>query len=512
MTLGADVIVVGAGTSGCVLAERLSQNPSRRVLLLESGAVPRSIAEFPPDLLDAGTVRGAVPHQGINWTFPALLTPDRPYATVRGRILGGSSTINGGYFIRPRTADFSSWAEAGGPPWAYERALPTLIGIEADADFGRTPIHGDRGPVPVRRSTLEGPASAAFGAAAERLGFVTEPDKNDQAAPGFGPVPANVSDGVRQNTGVAYLLPAIGRPNLTAVGGATATHLLFAGARVTGVEYLRDGRLDRAYADHVVLCAGAFTSAHLLMLSGIGPAGELRRAGIPVVAHSPAVGTRFSDHPQLVIEWTPRRQRPAAPGEWMGGALHTDDLELLGTVKPMSALLEPAHGGDLAPLALMASVQAPRNTGRLRLTSADPLDPPLIDYGYLRDGDDRRRMREAARLCLDLLSTPDWQSAHDGLIGITPEDAADARTLDSWIAAHLGTALHTCGTVPFGGTGAAADGEGRVRGVEGLTVADTSILPTAPRRGPALAAVLVGEVIAAHLCASDAVPPRAVVR
>ncbi|BCT75108.1 hypothetical protein SCMU_09500 [Sinomonas cyclohexanicum] len=311
---------------------------------------------------------------------------------------------------------------------------------------------------------------------------------------------------------MAYLLPAIGRPNLTAVGGATATHLLFAGARVTGVEYLRDGRLDRAYADHVVLCAGAFTSAHLLMLSGIGPARELRRAGIPVVAHSPAVGTRFSDHPQLVIEWTPRHQRPAAPGEWMGGALHTDDLELLGTVKPMTALLEPAHGGDLAPLALMASVQAPRNTGRLRLTSADPLDPPLIDYGYLRDGDDRRRMREAARLCLDLLSTPDWQSAHDGLVGITPEDAADDRSLDSWIAAHLGTALHTCGTVPFGGTGAAADGEGRVRGVEGLTVADTSILPTAPRRGPALAAVLVGEVIAAHLCASDTVPPRAVVR
>ncbi|GAA2199674.1 mycofactocin dehydrogenase MftG [Sinomonas flava] len=508
---GPDVIVVGAGSSGCVVAARLSEDESCSVLLLEAGQIPQHVEDFPAALLDGGTVQGAAPHQPINWTFPAALTPERPYETVRGRILGGSSTINGGYFIRPRVTDFERWAIDGGPEWSYRRTLPALIAAEADAEYGRTPVHGDIGPVPVHRAPLAGWAGEAFEAAAAKLGFPPEPDKNDQCPPGFGPVPTNVSRGIRHNAGMTHLLPALHRPNLSARGGATATRLLFAGGRAVGVEYRSQGRSHRAYADRIVLCAGAIGSAHLLMLSGVGPAEELSRAGVPVLVDSPTVGSSFSDHPQLVVEWSPRHQQPAAPGQWMGGCLHTDDLEVIGTVKPMRALLDPARAAERAPLALMTSVQRPRNTGRLRLASADADVPPFVEYGYLRTERDRRDLRDAARLCAELLGSAPWRAARAAGIGIPDTAVRDDRALDSWIAAHLGTSLHTCGTVPFGGAGSAVDGAGAVRGVEGLTVADTSILPTAPRRGPAVAALLVGEVIAARLrTAPD--PPRAVVR
>lgn len=497
-----EAVVVGAGTAGCVVAERLTAGGDRRVLLLEAGPTPTTESEFPVELLDAGSVRGAAPDGPYSWTFPALLTNDRPYATVRGRILGGSSTINGGYFIRPRAADLDAWARLGGQQWSSDATLAQLIALEDDRDEPASAIHGKGGPIPVERTSLRHPATRLFAAAAAELGFPADPDKNAEEPAGFGPVPTNVDRGVRRNAGMAFVLPAERRPNLTVVGGALVDRVIIQRGRAVGVALRRDGVAQTVRAPLVVVCAGAVKSAQLLMLSGIGPASILSGLGLPVVVDAPRVGSSFGDHPQVMIQWWPRHPSSAPAGEWLGGVLHTPDVEVLGTLKPMAALLDAGHAADEHPLALMTSVMTPRDTGVVALGSADPDVPPRLDYHYLSSEADRRRMREAVRLSADLLRSKSWSEGSAGDSAPDGRLLADDRELDAWIHEHLGTSLHTCGTVPFGGEDAPVDGWGRVRGVEGLVVADTSILPTAPRRGPAVSAMLVGAVVGDALAGS----------
>ncbi|WP_298229033.1 mycofactocin system GMC family oxidoreductase MftG [Gryllotalpicola sp.] len=497
-SLRADVVIVGAGSAGCVLAARLSEDPARSVVLLESGSVPRDAGAFAPGVLDAGTVRGSVPGQAINWTIPGRIGPSRDYTTVRGRMLGGSSSINGGYFIRPRLADFADWAAVGGPEWSYERALPRMVALEHDLDYPASAIHGDHGPILVSRGGSDEPTAVILAAAAEASGYPQEPDKNDQGAPGYGPVPTNTAGGVRQNAGLAYVLPVMSRPNLTVLGDRTVSRVLLRGGRAIGVEYRTGSELHLAFADLVVLSAGAIGSAQLLIASGIGPEGELRRLGVPVAVPAPGVGASFSDHPQLTVEWWPRPPIPSSEASWLAGALHTEEIEVLASAKSMTQLTGQGSGG---PLPLLVSVMTPRPTGRLRLRSADPATPPLLDYGYLDSAKARRELRDALRLVLELLETPSWRAARDPGDHPGPADRDEAG-LDVWIAEHLGTAMHTTGTVPLGPDGP-VDSSGRVLGVDGLIVADAGILPTGPRRGPALAAVLIGETI------SDAIRRRA---
>lgn len=503
-----DVLVVGAGGSGATLAARLSEDAGREVLVLEAGPVPRSPSEFPAELLDARLIPGAQPGNPAVWTYPAYLTPDLPYTAVRGRFLGGSTTVNGGYFVRARREDFDRWsATAGDASWSYERVLPFLRALETDLDFGATPQHGDRGPIRIRRTDLRHPAAAAFQAGAHELGYPQEPDKNHQGAPGFGPLPSNAVDGRRINTGIAYLPGTLGRPNLTVVGGCAVRSVVVRRGRATGVVVEQGRRRTVLEAGEIVLCAGSFASPHLLHLSGIGPAGDLARLGIPVVQDVPAVGGGLSDHPQVVLEWTPRRPMGEPSGSWLGGALHLSsfggedpgDLEILQSLLPMAGLVGGRTTVPGAPLAFLASVQTPRRSGRLRTLSADPDVPPRIDYGYLETADDRRRLREAVRATAALISTSAFGEVSENLLEPGPRTLEDDRSLDGWIRSRLGTSQHTCGTVPMGPAGAASvavDAYGRVHGLSGLRVADTSILPTAPLRGPAATAVLIGELIA----------------
>lgn len=466
-----DLIVAGGGTAGCALAARLA-GAGRSVLLLEAGEVTP-----PPEPRFASSLAGSVPGHPATWSFPGHLTPSRPFTVPRGRVLGGSSAVNGAYFARGTPEDYG-WA----PGWAYADLLPYFRALETDHDF-TGPAHGSGGPMPVARPSggLLSPAAEAFLAACRELGHPGEPDKNAGGTPGAGPVPANVRDGARVNTAAAYLGEE--RPNLTITGRAVVRRVIIERGRAVGVEADVMGERTVLRAGEIVLSAGAINTAHLLLLSGIGPPACLRAHGVPVV-HDAPVGAAFHDHPQIWIPYRTTRPLPVRPGMILTqAALDAGDAEILATGVPMSLALTGA-AGTAAELALIVGLQRPESRGRLTLASPDPDIPPRLEYGYLAPGTDRRRLAEAVRHGLELLRTPPLR---DLVADVTaPED----------LDAHLQTAFHLSGTAPIG---TVTDPYGRVHGVDGLRVADTALIPAPMRRGPAATAVLIGERMAALL-------------
>ena len=494
-----DVIVVGAGTSGCAVAARLA-DAGRRVLLLEAGADHPQPGDFPPELRDPSTMRAAVPGHPANWDLTAELTPGRTARVPRGRVVGGSSALNAGSFIRGTRADLDGWAAAGNDLWSYDAVLPVFCRLEADADLGDQPGHGADGPMPVARPRDGHPLADAFAGAAEELGFPAEPDKNADGPPGYGPVPFTVSGGVRVNTAMAYLAPRRGREGLTVRGGVTVRRVVVEHGRAVGVQ-TSDGVVRAA---EVVLAAGAVGSPHLLLLSGVGPADDLRSAGIPVVADLPGVGAGFTDHPHVYVGFRPAVPVPLLPGRLpLHGVLHATsagspvpgDLEILPWLTPFGRITGAPQGPHEDELVVGVGLQREDSRGRLSL-AADPTRQPRLEYRYLTEESDRRRLREGVRLAVAMLRTHALRplvAAGGGLpAGILDRDA----DLDRWIRAHLTTAVHLSGTARMGpdaDPGATVDQRLRVRGVAGLRLVDTSVLPQVPSRGPAATAVMLGE-------------------
>ena len=495
-----DVVVVGAGTSGCPLAARLADT-GRRVLLLEAGAHHAHPADFPPELRDPARMAASQPGHPANWDLAATLAEGRTVPVPRGRVVGGSSALNAGYFVRGTPADFDGWAAAGNDLWSYERVLAAFRRLEADADFGDQPQHGADGPVPVGRVRSDSPVADAFAAAAAELGFPAEPDKNAGAAPGFGPLPLTTAGGVRVNTAMAYLSPRRRLPQLSVRGGAQVRRVVVERGRAVGVE-TADGVVR---APEVVLSAGAVGSAQLLLLSGIGPAVALRSAGIEVVADVPGVGAGFSDHPNVYVGFRPARPVALPDGQLpLHGVLHATsadgqlpgDLEILPWLAPFSRITGSSPGGRPDELVVGIGLMREESRGQLTLAGADPLRPPRLDHRYLAEDADRRRLRDGVRLAAALLRSDALAPLVAERTGLPDGVLDDDRDLDRWIRAHLTTAVHLAGTARMGpdsDPGAVVDQELRVRGVSGLRVVDTSVMPVVTSRGPAATAVMIGE-------------------
>ncbi|MGQ4600335.1 mycofactocin dehydrogenase MftG [Nocardia sp. R6R-6] len=479
-----DTLIVGGGTAGCVLAERLSEDPAHTVRLLEAGQLWNDSAAIPAELLDA-TAMPLSPGAEWLWHYEVVLADDPPVPAtiVRGKVIGGSSAINGGYFVRAATADFDAWDRVlgGSATWSFDAVLPMFRRTERDLDFADRPWHGDRGPVPVHRTKQPAPISAAFTVACLDAGFAAVPDLNaPDCGDGVGVVPCNCEQGRRTGTALGYLLPVLSRPNLSVAPRAYATRVRFDGSRAIGVDCVRDGRADTEWADRVILTAGAIESAVLLLRSGIGDPEQLRALGIPVV-HPARVGAGFTDHPEIGISYQIDLEgRPSVPLE---SVLGIDDIE----IRPYAVSFTP--GVRRLGVALMR----PRSCGVLRLRSAMPGAAPLIDYRYLTDEEDRVRLRDAVSTAADVLRR----------MGARPVDAIPMRShLDPWLRANLATSQHLSGTCPMGRADDAAavvDETCRVRGVTGLSIVDLSVVPVPLGRGPQATVVMLAEKAAAHL-------------
>ncbi len=501
-----DVLVVGAGSSGAVLASRLSEDPDRRVLLVDEGP-DHGPAEYPERVLDPATLPS--PSQDRTWTrwLEVGLHGDRGTVVPRGRMVGGSSAVNGTYFVRATSDDFAGWSRHGGTDWGFAGVLPVFRRLESDRDLPHAAWHGATGPIPVARASTGHyhPVTRGFLDAAAAQGHALAQDLNEPGERGAGPVPCNVADGRRVNVAMAYLDPCRERGNLTVRGGVRVRRVVIEGGRAIGVE-VDAGRTSRVLrAGEVVLSAGAVATAQLLMLSGIGPAEELLLHDIDVVVDAPGVGRLF-DHPALDLHFHAPDLPPAPPGPAFQAALHLgsgvtgadhDDVELLAMVRPYGV----ADGSDPSDTArsLRVGIQRTARPGRGRRESAAPHEPPGVDLGYLAADEDVARARHAVRAAVELLqSAPFSRAAGRPTLrgGPSPAELAEDRLLDQWVLANLGTSMHSMGTAAMGADEdpfAVVDPRCRVRGVDGLRVVDTSIVPVQLSRGPAATAVMIGE-------------------
>lgn len=481
----ADVVVVGGGSCGSVVAARLSDDPGRSVLLLEAGRGYDRGPTLPSELRDAALLPVG---PGSEWTaaYSAHLTEGRDVTVVRGRGLGGSGAVNGAYFIRARPDDFEQWPRS----WSYDEVLPYFRAIETDTDVIGG-IHGSDGLIPVMRTPPDRlhPVSAAFHTAAVAAGHHPVEDLNAPGPVGVGRVPMNVRDGARNGPGLTYLMPVMGRPNLSVQTGTKVVRIVLSGGRATGVEVGDGASVRRIEAGRVVVCAGAVCSPQLLMLSGIGHSSQLRSLGIDVVHHLAGVGDGFSDHPEIAVPYRYRNAVPA-PAPLLETVLHTDTLEFraytvpFGTAIPGSGVVDPVLGVVLT---------RPRSRGRVMLNPQDPSMPPVLDYRYLAHPDDRATARVGVRTAADLLSGMTGVVA-PGSVAVEPGRGDPS---DAWLVAHLGTSLHLSGTCRMGDDEhSVVDERCRVHGIEGLSIVDTSVFPEVPSRGPHATAVMLAHRIA----------------
>ena len=501
-----DYVIAGAGSAGCVLANRLGEDPGLRILVLEAGGSERSvIIDMPAALsIPMNTSR-------FNWgmrTEPEPGLDGREVNLPRGRGLGGSSAINGMCWVRGNPMDYELWEALGADGWRWSNVLPYFQRLEAVEGGG--PLRGTDGPVKINRGLQSNPLYQVFVEAGVQAGYARSRNMNELQHEGFGPMEMNVGGGLRMSAARAYLRPAMARGNVHVVTGATVDRVLFDGRRATGLSYcLADGTQRQAIARReVILSAGSIMSPVILKRSGIGPAGELKQHGIPVVHDAPEVGENLMDHLELYIQMACTEPVTLFPTqslwgkakiglEWLAtrkGLGATNHFESGGHIRSRAGIVYPDIQYHFLPLAISydgkslatghgfqvhVGTKRSKSRGHVRLRDAAAASLPRVRFNYMSHPDDWLEFRACMRLTREIFAQPVFAPFRGDELapGAAVQDDA---ALDSFLKRKVESAYHPCGTCRMGADAhAVTTPDARVRGVEGLRVVDASLMPQA---------------------------------
>lgn len=522
-----DTIIVGAGSAGCVLANRLSADPARRVLVLEAGGAAPLASDVPSDWPTMFNTR-------VDWgyyTEPQAGCRGRRVFWPRGRMLGGSGALNAMIYIRGLPSDYDGWAAMGCPGWGWDDVLPVFRASEGNAELGNDPLHGANGPLHVASVPHVDPHELMWIEACKAAGYPHNRDFNGAVQEGVGLFQFTIRNGERWGTGKAYLRPVLGRPNLTVKTGVLATGLIVDRGRVTGIRYLVNGVPETAMAaSEVVLSSGSIGSCQLMLLSGIGPADELTQVGVAPVHDLPGVGKSLQDHINIPItfyshnpigvgawtaetlerdfrEWEATRSGPrSSPWVAAGGFVKSrpevePDLQLYGAISPHRDYVR--FLSSRPGITLHTTLQRPDSRGEIRLRSADPIEHPAIDPRYFisdEDGSDLATLTEGIRISRRIAAQPPLHDLLSGEITPSAECESDAEIAD-YIRGHCTTLYHPTSTCRMGTDPLAVVDplSMRVHGLDGLCIADASVFPKMVSGNTNAPTIMVAERAAAMI-------------